>query len=96
MTQAPDAKPKPLVISRVFPARRELVFKAWSTAEHMKRWFSPETYTIPDAEIDFRPGVCAICMPLSRRRDFWSRGVYPRYPHRTGWCSNSGSRSVGR
>jgi uncharacterized protein YndB with AHSA1/START domain len=30
----------PLRLSRVFHARRETVFKAWSSAEHVKRWFS--------------------------------------------------------
>ncbi len=70
-------KPEPLVISRTFPAPRELVFKAWSSAEHMKRWFSPEGYSVPEAEIDFRPGgVCAICMRSPEGQDFWSRGKY--------------------
>jgi len=70
-------KPEPLVISRTFPAPRDLVFKAWSSAEHMKRWFSPEGYSVPEAEIDFRPGgVCAICMRSPEGQDFWSRGSY--------------------
>ena len=70
-------KPEPVVISRIFPAPRELVFKAWSSAEHMKRWFSPEGYTVPEAEVDFRPGgVCAICMRSPEGQDFWSRGKY--------------------
>jgi len=73
----PGIKPAPPVITRVFPAPRLLVFKAWSTAEHMKRWFSPASYTVPDAEIDFRPGgVCAICMRSPDGQDFWSRGHY--------------------
>ena len=81
MTRTNDAKtgmkPKPLVISRTFPAPRELVFKAWSSAEHMKRWFSPEGCTVPEAEVDFRPGgVCAICMRSPEGQDFWSRGKY--------------------
>jgi uncharacterized protein YndB with AHSA1/START domain len=29
----------PLRVSRVFPASREVVFKAWSSADHIKRWF---------------------------------------------------------
>ena len=33
-----------------FHAPRETVFKAWSSAEHVKHWFSPETYTVPDAD----------------------------------------------
>src|SRR5487761_23382 len=70
-------KPAPLVISRTFPAPREQVFKAWTSAEHLKRWFSPEGYTVPEAEIDFRPGgACAICMRSPEGHDFWSRGKY--------------------
>jgi uncharacterized protein YndB with AHSA1/START domain len=70
-------KPTPLVISRDFAAPRDLVFKAWSSAEHMKRWFSPVGYTVPEAEIDFRPGgICAICMRSPEGQDFWSRGTY--------------------
>ncbi|WP_264714530.1 SRPBCC family protein [Limobrevibacterium gyesilva] len=65
------------MISRTFAAPRALVFKAWSSAEHMKRWFSPEGYTVPAAEIDFRPGgVCAICMRSPEGQDIWSKGVY--------------------
>jgi uncharacterized protein YndB with AHSA1/START domain len=70
-------KIKPLVISRVFPAPRDLVFKAWSSAGHLKRWFSPECMSVPEAEIDFRPGgVFDICMRSPEGQDFWSRGSY--------------------
>jgi len=73
----PVLKSRPLVISRTFAAPRELVFKAWSSAEHMKRWFCPEGFSVPEAEIDFRAGgVCAICMRSPEGEDFWSRGVY--------------------
>jgi uncharacterized protein YndB with AHSA1/START domain len=40
----------------VFHARRETVFRTWSSAEHVKRWFSPETFTVPDARIELRVG----------------------------------------
>ena len=30
-----------LVISRVFDAPRELVFKAWTEPEHLMRWWGP-------------------------------------------------------
>jgi uncharacterized protein YndB with AHSA1/START domain len=81
MAQASSSKvsvdTKPLVVSRTFAAPRLLVFKAWSTAEHMKRWFSPEGFTVPEAEIDFRPGgTCAICMRSPEGQDMWSRGKY--------------------
>lgn len=70
-------RPKPLVISRTLAAPRALVFEAWSTADHMKRWFCPEGFTVPEAEVDFRPGgVCNICMRSPDGQDFWSRGRY--------------------
>jgi uncharacterized protein YndB with AHSA1/START domain len=67
----------PLVISRAFAAPCALVFKAWSSADHMKRWFSPEGCSVPEAEIDFRPGgAIVICMRMPDGQEHWSRGVY--------------------
>jgi len=79
MTQPNETgiRPAPLIISRYFHAPRALVFKAWSSAEHMKNWFSPEGFTVPEAEIDFRAGgVCDICMRSPEGQDYWSRGSY--------------------
>lgn len=75
MTSQHDGKT--LTLSRVYPVPRALVFKAWSTAEHMKRWFSPEGMTVPEAEIDFRAGgVFRLCMRAPDGQDFWSEGHY--------------------
>ncbi len=72
-----DTLPKPLVVSRTFPAPRDLVFMAWSSAEHIKRWFSPEGCCVPEAEIDFRPGgLFAICMRLPTGEDHRLSGAY--------------------
>ena len=48
--------PPPLVIRRRFAAPRESVFRAWSTAESIQRWFSPGPFTIPQARVEFREG----------------------------------------
>ncbi len=70
-------RPEPVIIARTFPAPKALVFKAFSSADHMKRWFSPATYTVPEAEVDFRPGgTLAICMRSPDGHDFWSRGRF--------------------
>jgi len=70
-------KTEPFLISRVFAAPRDLVFKAWSTADHMMRWFSPENHFVPEAEIDFRPGgVFAVCIRSNEGQDFWWRGKF--------------------
>jgi len=72
-------QPAPLRLSRTFHARRETVFKAWSTAEHVKRWFSPETYTVPDARVELRVGgAFEVCMRAPGGEEHWSRGTFLR------------------
>jgi uncharacterized protein YndB with AHSA1/START domain len=69
--------PPPTVVERLFDAPRELVFQAWTTADHLKRWFSPISYTAPEAEIDFRPGgVFNLCMRSPGGDESWSRGHF--------------------
>jgi uncharacterized protein YndB with AHSA1/START domain len=55
-TTEAETPQQPLRLSRVFHARRETVFKAWSSAAHIKRWFAPETYTVPTATVEMRVG----------------------------------------
>ncbi|PZR13278.1 MAG: ATPase [Archangium gephyra] len=45
-----------IVLSRVLDAPRELVFKAWTDAEHVTKWFGPKGYTTETQEIDVRVG----------------------------------------
>jgi len=45
-----------LVITRVFDAPRVLVFKAWSSPEHLSRWWGPHGFTVHLCEMDFRAG----------------------------------------
>ncbi|MBA2533399.1 MAG: SRPBCC domain-containing protein [Rubrobacter sp.] len=54
----PGAGPvgRDLAVTRVLDAPRELVFEAWTQAEHVKRWWGPRSFTIPFCEIDLRPG----------------------------------------
>ena len=47
---------KGVVIERVFDAPRELVWKAWTTPEIVKKWWGPKDFTCPVANIDFRVG----------------------------------------
>ena len=56
MTERVLSHPPPLVIRRRFAAPREAVLRAWSTAEHIQRWFSPGQFTIPEARVEFREG----------------------------------------
>lgn len=45
-----------LVIERTTDVRPELVWRAWTEPEHLKQWFCPRPWTVPDCEIDLRPG----------------------------------------
>ena len=56
-------QPAPLRVSRVFSAPRETVFKAWSSADHIKRWFCPDGYSVPEAKVEMRAGgAFEVCM----------------------------------
>src|SRR5688572_27881538 len=45
-----------LVLERLLEAPRELVWKAWTTPEHLKRWWAPRPYETPECEMDLRRG----------------------------------------
>jgi uncharacterized protein YndB with AHSA1/START domain len=45
-----------LVLTRVFDAPRELVFKVWTDPKHVARWWGPHGFTNPVCESDLRPG----------------------------------------
>ena len=45
-----------IVSTRIFNFSRELVFRAWSEAEHLKNWWGPAGFTNTFNEFDFRVG----------------------------------------
>ena len=50
------------------------MFRAWSSADHVKHWFSPETFTVPDATVDLRVGgAFDVCMRSSSGEEHWIR-----------------------
>ena len=70
-------QPAPLRVSRVFPAPRETVFKAWSSADHVKRWFCPSGYTVPEATVEMRVGGrFEVCMRSPEGMEHWTRGTF--------------------
>jgi uncharacterized protein YndB with AHSA1/START domain len=71
------ARPAPLRVSRVFSAPREIVFKAWSSADHIKRWFCPSGYSVPEATVEMRVGGrFEVCMRSPEGLEHWTEGTF--------------------
>jgi uncharacterized protein YndB with AHSA1/START domain len=65
-----------LVITRVFDAPRDRVFKAWTEAQHFVQWWGPKGFTTPFCKVDLRPGgVMYCCMRSPEGHDIWCGGV---------------------
>ena len=65
------------VITRVFDAPRELVWKAWTERERLMQWFGPKGFTMRTATLDFRSGgVFHYCLRSPDGRDMWGKFVY--------------------
>ena len=59
MTQSPNLDVDPqldLVLERVVDVSPELVWKAWTQPQHLKKWFAPAPWSVSECEIDLRPG----------------------------------------
>ena len=47
---------KELVLDRLLDAPRHAVFRCWTEADLLKRWFAPAPWTVAEAKIEPRPG----------------------------------------
>ena len=56
MSSKPPAKSPDFVISRVFDAPRELVWKCFTEPERMKEWWGPKGFKSVASKMDLRPG----------------------------------------
>jgi uncharacterized protein YndB with AHSA1/START domain len=66
-----------MVITRVFDAPRELVWKAWTEPEYVMQWWGPKGFTSPFCKIDFRVGGKSVCcMRTPDGQDFWNAIEY--------------------
>lgn len=66
-----------LVITRVFDAPRELVFKAWSETVALTKWWGPKGADIEVKKLDFRPGgIFQYCMRMPNGGEMWGVFAY--------------------
>jgi uncharacterized protein YndB with AHSA1/START domain len=67
-----------LLITRRYDAPRQLVFDAWTRAEHLQAWQgAPIGFTVTVSESDVRVGGgFRLCMRSADGVDHWLKGVY--------------------
>ena len=77
-----SARMEDLVVKRILDAPIDLVWKAWTDPEHVKRWWGPKYYTSPMCKIDLRQGgkyVFAMLAPKDQGgQETYSAGVYTK------------------
>ncbi len=72
-----DVTERELVITRLFDAPRENVWKAWTEPERLMRWWGPRGFVSPGCEIDLRPGgAWRVRMHPATGDDLVAGGVY--------------------
>ena len=72
----PDPK-LDLVLEREIDVPRELVWAAWTQAEHIPHWFTPAPWTVSHCEIDLRPGgMFSTTMRSPEGQDYPNIGCY--------------------
>lgn len=66
-----------MVITRIFEAPRELVWRAWTDPQYTMLWWGPKGFTSPVCRMDFRVGgKYLLCMRSPIGQEFWNGGVY--------------------
>lgn len=67
-----------IVIERTFDAPVELIWQMWTQPEHYRKWYGPNGFTVPVADMDVRVGgKRLICMESSDgSMRMWTTGEY--------------------
>lgn len=74
---AAGASEQALEITREFDAPRELVFRVWTEAGHLARWWGPAGSTIHVERLDLRPGgIFLYRLTSSEGYEMWGKFVY--------------------
>ena len=66
-----------MVVTKVFDAPRELVWKAWTDPKYIMQWWGPKGFTAPVCEMDFRVGGKLLCcMRTPDGQECWNAVEY--------------------
>jgi uncharacterized protein YndB with AHSA1/START domain len=89
---------EPFVISREFPAPRDLVWKTWTERERLMEWFGPKGFTRLTAKLDFRPGgIFHYALRAPDGREMWGKFVYREIvpPKKIVWANSFSDKDGG-
>jgi uncharacterized protein YndB with AHSA1/START domain len=76
ISHQPDPK-LDLMFERIVDVPREAVWRAWTTPELIKQWFTPVPWRTVECEIDLRPGgIFRTVMRSPEGQDFPNAGCY--------------------
>ena len=77
MAAASETVGKEFVIERVFDAPRDLVWEAFTRAEHLKHWWGPKGFKIFHCQIDLRPGgIFHYGMQSPTGNEMWGKWIF--------------------
>lgn len=65
-----------LVIKRVFNAPRELVFKMWTEAEHLAKWWGPKGFNVEVSKLNVEPGGEFLYCMKGDGFEMWGKFAY--------------------
>jgi uncharacterized protein YndB with AHSA1/START domain len=77
MTKSTVNETERMVVTRVFDAPRELVWKAWTDPKYVMQWWGPKGFTASVCKMDCRVGgKFLICTRTPDGQEFWHGGEY--------------------
>jgi uncharacterized protein YndB with AHSA1/START domain len=77
MTENTANEVERMVITRIFDAPRELVWKAWTDPKYVMQWWGPNGFTAPVCKMDVRVGGKSLCcMKSPDGQEFWNAIEY--------------------
>ena len=89
---------EPFVISCVFDAPRDRVWKSWTEAERLKQWWGPKGFVVTHCEIDLRPGgIMHYCLRMPDGNEMWGKFIYREIvkPERLVWINSFSDKDGG-
>lgn len=77
MTESTVSESERMVVTQVFNAPRELVWKAWTEPQYVMQWWGPQGFTAPICRMDLRVGGRSLfCMKAPDGQEFWNAVEY--------------------